>query len=174
MKVTLKVKMKTIDIGMQIANEMAGELALCRQIVACVPTDLLGWKPHPKSPSMGELSVHMADMVEWIKLAATTNELDYAKKPYEPVVPTSTVDLLRYFDERSAGAIEAIRAISDDDLHELWTVRQGERIFFSRPRVEVIRIDCLNHIIHHRGQLTVYFRLKDIQSPEVYGPNGAE
>jgi uncharacterized damage-inducible protein DinB len=166
--------MSTIDIGMQMTNEVAGELALCRQIIACVPTDLLGWKPHPKSPSMGELSVHIADMVEWIKLAATTTELDYAKEPHVHFVPTSTLDLLHYFDGRSADAIEALRNISNDDLHELWTVRQGERIFFSRPRVEVIRIDCLNHMIHHRGQLTVYFRLNDIQSPGVYGPNGAE
>lgn len=161
-------------MGMQIVNELAGELTLCRQILACVPTALLGWQPHPKSPSMGELSVHIADMVEWIKLAATTNELDYAKKPYAYFAPTSTLDLLRYFDERATDAMAALRNISDDDLHELWTVRQGERIFFSRPRIEVIRIDCLHHIIHHRGQLTVYFRLNDIQSPGVYGPNDAE
>jgi hypothetical protein len=59
-------------------------------------------------------------------------------------------------------------------MHKPWTVRNGARIFFSRPRVEVIRIDCLNHIIHHRGQLTVYFRLNDVALPGVYGPNGDE
>ena len=166
--------MNKLDMGMQLANELAGELALCRQIFACVLTALLGWQPHPKSPSMGELSVHIADMVEWIKLAATTTELDYAKKPHADFSPMSTLDLLHYFDERAADAIEALRNISNNDLYELWTVRQGERIFFSRPRVEVIRIDCLNHIIHHRGQLTVYFRLNDIRTPGVYGPNGAE
>lgn len=161
-------------IGTRIAEEMQGELTLCRQIFACAQTELLGWQPHPKSPSMGELSVHICDMIRWIKLAATTEELDYAIKPHESFVATSTDSLLTYFDECSAGVIEAVRNSSDEALHAPWTVRQGERVFFSRPRIDVIRVDCLNHIIHHRGQLTIYFRLNNIGLPGVYGPNGEE
>ncbi|MCB0113646.1 MAG: DinB family protein [Caldilineaceae bacterium] len=161
-------------IGMRFAHELEGELSLCRQILERIPPHLLDWKPHPKSPSMGELSVHLADMIDWIKLAATTSELDYATKPHEHSTPASTSALLAYFDERAHGTIESVRHVSDEEMHKPWTVRNGERIFFSRPRVEVIRVDCLNHIIHHRGQLTVYCRLKDIALPGVYGPNGDE
>jgi uncharacterized damage-inducible protein DinB len=85
-----------------------------------------------------------------------------------------TNELETYFDVRAHAAVAAVRKIDDPALDELWTVRSGARIFFSRPRAEVIRVDCLNHIIHHRGQLTVYFRLNDIVLPGVYGPNGEE
>ena len=162
------------SIGMHFANELEGELSLCRQILERIPAHLLDWQPHPKSPSTGELSVHIADMIDWIKLAATTAELDYAVKPHEHYTPASTSALLAYFDQRADGTAEAVRTLSDEEMHKPWTVRNGARIFFSRPRFEVIRVDCLNHIIHHRGQLTVYCRLNNVALPGVYGPNGDE
>ena len=168
------ISSNVMTIGMSMASEMEEELALCRQIIERIPTSLLGWQPHKRSPSMGELSVHIAAMVEWIKLAATTEELDYAIKPYKQVEPASTDALLGYFDDCAGGTVEAVRGLSDERMHALWTVRNGERIYFTKPRVEVIRIDCLNHIIHHRGQLTIYFRLNDIALPGIYGPNGDE
>lgn len=166
--------MSKLTLAENLVNELESELALCRQIFERLPTTLLGWQPHKKSPSAGSLAVHIADMVEWIHLAATTAQIDYALTPHTSFEPTTIVELLNYFDERANAAIAALRKISDQDLHELWTVRRGERIFFSRPRAEVIRVDCMNHIIHHRGQLTVYFRLNDILLPGVYGPNGEE
>lgn len=166
--------MSKLTLAENLVNELESELALCRQIFERLPTTLLGWQPHKKSPSAGSLAVHIADMVEWIHLAATTEQIDYALTPHTSFEPTTIVELLNYFDERANAAIAALRKISDQDLHELWTVRRGERIFFSRPRAEVIRVDCMNHIIHHRGQLTVYFRLNDILLPGVYGPNGEE
>jgi uncharacterized damage-inducible protein DinB len=166
--------MGKLTLGEKLANELEHELAVCRQIFERLPTALLGWKPHGKSPSAGGLAVHIVDMVEWIQLAATTIEIDYAIRPPPEFEPTSSADLLNYFDVRAQAAVEAVRKIDDQAIDELWTVRHGERIFFSRPRAEVIRIDCLNHIIHHRGQLTVYFRLNDVTLPGVYGPNGEE
>ena len=95
------------SIGMHFANELEGELSLCRQILERIPAHLLDWQPHPKSPSTGELSVHIADMIDWIKLAATTAELDYAVKPHEHYTPASTSALLAYFDQRAGGTAEA-------------------------------------------------------------------
>ncbi len=166
--------MSKLTLGENLANELEHELAVCRQIFELLPTALLGWQPHKKSPSAGGLAVHIADMVEWIHLAVTTAEIDYALTPHKSFAPIASADLLDYFDKRAQAAIAAVRTISDQAIHELWTVRSGARIFFSRPRAEVIRVDCMNHIIHHRGQLTVYFRLNDIVLPGVYGPNGEE
>ncbi|MEZ4512726.1 MAG: DinB family protein [Chloroflexota bacterium] len=163
-----------MTIGIEIANNLHNELTLSREIIGRLPTELLDWKPHPKSPSAGELSVHITDMFEWIKLAATSDELDYASKSFEVYRPHSTNDLLDYFDRSTNGAAAAVAAMSDSYMRENWIVRNGDRIFFSRPREEVIRVDCLHHVIHHRGQLTVYFRLNDIILPGVYGPNSEE
>jgi uncharacterized damage-inducible protein DinB len=159
---------------MGLADEIEGELALCRHIFERLPSELLGWKPHEKSPSTGGLAAHIADMVEWIGLAATTDELDYATRPYQSFEPTTTNELLRYFDARAQDVPDAIGKLDAKAIQATWTVRNGPRIFIARPREQVIRVDCLNHIIHHRGQLTVYCRLKDIVLPGVYGPNGEE
>jgi uncharacterized damage-inducible protein DinB len=166
--------MSTMNLAKRLTDELSAEMVICRQIFERLPTNLLDWKPHQKSPSAGSLAVHIADMVEWIGLAATTDELDYLVTPHNDFIPQSQAELLDYFDERTNGAIAALSKLSDQKMHEFWTVRHGDRIFFSRPRIDVIRVDCLNHIIHHRGQLTVYFRLKDIVLPGVYGPNGEE
>ena len=161
-----------MTIGMEIADNLQDELILCREIIGRLPTDLLNWKPHPKSPSAVELSVHIADMIEWIKLAAISDEPDYANRPLDIYQPRSTNDLLDYFDRRANGTVAAVAAMSDSYMRENWIVRNGERVFIARPREKVIRVDCLHHVIHHRGQLTVYFRLNDIILPGVYGPNG--
>jgi uncharacterized damage-inducible protein DinB len=159
---------------MSFADEVEDELSLCRQIFERLPTQILSWKPHEKSPTTGGLAAHIADMVEWIGLAATTDELDYAVRPLESFEPTTTDELLRYFDARAKGVPEAIDKLDDEGLRRIWTIRNGQRIFIARPREQIIRVDCLSHIIHHRGQLTVYCRLKDIALPGVYGPNGEE
>jgi uncharacterized damage-inducible protein DinB len=160
--------------GMRLAEEIESELTLCRRIFERLPSDMLGWRPHERSPNTGALAAHIADMVEWIKLAATTEELDYATKTQISVEPSTTDELLRYFDACASGAAASVREMSSDALQETWTVRNARRVFISRPREHVIRVDCLYHIIHHRGQLTIYCRLKDIKLPGVYGPDDDE
>ena len=157
-----------------LADEVESELALCRQILERLPPEMLGWRPHKKSPSAGELSMHIADMAEWIGLAARTEELDFATKPYSSFEPSTPADVLSYFDARAIGAAASVREMNAEALQQTWTVRHGQRVFIARSREQVIRVDCLNHIIHHRGQLTVYCRLRDVPLPGVYGPNGEE
>jgi uncharacterized damage-inducible protein DinB len=154
-----------------LAAEIDSELSLCRQIFECLPSSMLAWKPHEKSPSAGSLAAHICDMAEWIKLAATTEELDYAKRDHIGYEPATTDDLLRYFDERASDAARSIDRLSKEELQTVWRVRHGKRVFIERAREHVVRVDSLHHIIHHRGQLTVYCRLKDVAIPGVYGPN---
>lgn len=155
----------------ELADDIAHELALCRAIFERLPQDMLGWAPHLKSPGTGALAAHIADMAEWIGLAATTVELDYANRSSASFEPATVAELLSYFDARASGAAGRVRALSDAALRETWTVRHGARIFFARARESVIRVDSLSHIIHHRGQLTVYCRLRDVILPGIYGPN---
>lgn len=160
--------------GMSLADEIESELALCREIFERLPSEMLAWKPHEKSASTGELAMHIADMVEWIGLATTTQELDYATREHVRHEPSSTEDVLRYFDARAAGVAAAVRTLNAQALQDNWTVRHGQRLFFARSKEHVIRVDCLNHLIHHRGQLTIYCRLRDVALPGVYGPDDDE
>jgi len=163
-----------ITLGQKFAAELEREAASTRKMFERLPAEKFNWKPHEKSMPLGYLAVHITEMIEWGKLAVTTRELDYSAQPYKPFKPTSTAELLQYFDEIVVGAIEILRNTSDETMSQTWTVRNGDRIFFSKPREHVIHNDCFNHFIHHRGQLSVYLRLNDIPVPGVYGPSADE
>lgn len=161
-------------LGQALGNELEREAAATRRMLERLPAEKFDWKPHDKSTPLGGLAVHITEMIDWLKLAVTTAELDYALAPYKPFVPKTNAELLEYFDKKVAGAIEALKNTSDEAITQTWTVRSGAHIYFVRPRIEVLRADCINHFIHHRGQLSVYLRLNDIPLPGVYGPTADE
>lgn len=163
-----------ITLGQAFAAELEHEAAATRKMLERLPAEKFDWKPHEKSTPFGALAVHIAEMIDWAKLAVTTPELDYAVQPYKPFKPKTNAELLEYFDKNVKGAIEALKNTSEEAIRKSWTVRSGERIFFEKPRTQVLRSDCFNHIIHHRGQLSVYLRLNDIPLPGVYGPTADE
>ena len=150
--------------------ELEHEAAATRRMFERLPEELFAWRPHEKSMPLGVLAVHIVTMVEWIFFALSSSELDYAVAAPVSLKPKTNAQLLDYFDEKVKWAVEALKSASDEDLLKPWTVRKGDRIFFVKPRAEVIRRDCLNHIIHHRGQLSVYMRLNNLVLPGVYGP----
>jgi len=164
------MRTEKITLGQTFAAELEHEAAATRKMLERLPAEKFDWKPHEKSMPFGVLAVHIAQMIDWVKLAVTTAELDYAVEPIKPFEPKSNAELLEYFDKRVEGAIEALANTSDEAIMGTWTVRAGERIFFVKPRIKVLRADCFNHFIHHRGQLSVYLRLNDIPLPGVYGP----
>lgn len=163
-----------ITLGHAFAAELEHEAAATRRMLERLPEEKFDWKPHEKSTPFGGLAVHIAEMIDWAKLTVTTAELDYAVQAYEPFKPKTNAELLEYFDKNVAGAIEALKNTSEEAIMKTWTVRNGERIYFEKPRIQVLRSDCFNHIIHHRGQLSVYLRLNDIPVPGVYGPTADE
>ena len=165
---------ETDTSGQKLASELEHEAVSTRKMLARLPVEKFDWKPHEKSMALGVLAVHIVEMINWVKLAVTTSELDYAAEPYKPFKPKSTDELLEYFDKIVADTVEALNKTSNEAIQESWTVRSGERIFFSKPRMKVIRADCFNHFIHHRGQLSVYLRLNNIPVPGAYGPTADE
>ena len=162
------------SLGEAFAAELEHEAASTRRMLERMPEEKFDWQPHTKSTPLAALAVHIAEMIEWVKLAVTTDELDYGVRQYEPFSPKTNAELLEYFDKNVDGALEALRNTSEEAMTKIWTVRMGERVFFEKPRTQVLRSDCFNHIIHHRGQLSVYLRLNDIPLPGVYGPTADE
>lgn len=154
-------------------GEFDHEMANARKTLERVPDAEWDWRPDPKSFSMGSLATHIATIPMWGSLTLTTTQLDL-KPEDRPPVPTNRKELLAQFDKHVAEAKAAIQAASDDALSEPWTLSVGGKPVFTLPRRAVLRSMVFNHLYHHRGQLTVYFRLKGIPVPALYGPSADE
>jgi len=154
-----------------LVGEFQFEIKSTRALLALCDAKDFDWKPHPKSMSLQQLAVHIAEIPTWLTTTLTTTELDFAKAPYRPAKPATSAELLAFFDANCAAALETLRKTKESDLGVNWSLRQGEKIFFTQPRAGVLRGFCYSHLIHHRGQLTVYLRLLNIPLPQVYGPS---
>ena len=147
------------------------EMASTRKAIERVASDKGAWKPHPKSFSLGHLTQLVATMPGWIATMATQPELDLAAAPSYSL--QSTESLLARFDTLVAEARAAIAVLKDADVATPWSLKHGERVLMTSPRGTTIR-QTVNHLIHHRGQLTVYLRLVDVPVPSIYGPTADE
>ena len=139
-----------------------------------VPTNKFAWKPHEKSMTLGRLASHIAEIPLWVKRTLSMEEFDFAnniltRKRYE-----DNDALLMVFNEKLKEAIDCLDTASDEALNEIYTLRRGEQVLTKLPRKVLLRNFTLNHIVHHRGQLSVYLRLIDIPVPGMYGPSADE
>src|SRR5215469_1938293 len=151
--------------------EFEMEMTTTRRLLERVPSDKGKWKPHEKSFSLGHLAQLVAWMPGWIAQTLTNTELNLKGQvgySYE-----KTEDLLKMFDKNVADARAAFQKTKDDDYKADWSLTFGDRTVFTSPRGEVVR-QHINHLIHHRGQLTVYLRLIDVPVPSIYGPTADE
>ena len=160
-----------MTISETLLPEFDLEMATTRKVIERVPTEKGEWKPHPKSFSLGHLTQLVAGMPGWITSALTQSYLDLGKYPGYSYEKTET--LLSGFDKHVKEARAAIAAAKDTDYKLPWSLKFGERTIFTQPRLEVVRQD-INHLIQHRGQLTVYLRLIDVPVPSIYGPSADE
>ena len=163
-----------MSINDALIAELHQEAATTRKCLERIPADTFDWKPHEKSMTMSRLATHVAEMVGWIKDTVENSELDFATMDYKPFVPQTTAELVEYFDAQYASAAAALKNTSDETMMENWKMRNGEEVYFDMPRVKVMRGFIFNHIVHHRGQLSVYLRLRDIPVPALYGPSADE
>ena len=153
--------------------EFDQELATTRRVLEACPADRADWKPHPKSFSVGELGLHIANLLTWAgrTLEATEYDVDPpdGSAAPAPVFESVAANLTR-FDQNSAAARASIANATDEDLKVHWTLKHAGRELFTLPRLACLRSFILNHLIHHRGQLTVYLRQLEVPLPQVYGP----
>lgn len=154
-------------------GDLDNELNNTRKVLERLPQDKLTWKPHQKSMSLGELGFHVASLPWFFEIGVRLNEYDMAgwKKPADP---TTTAEILEKFEQTSAEARKAARELKAESLADQWSLKAGDRVFFTLPRAAVLRTFALSHIIHHRAQLIVYLRLLDIPIPGLYGPSADE
>jgi len=161
-------------IGSALLSEMEHEAKSAREVLSRVPVDKFDWKPHEKSMSFVRLASHVAEMFAWTPATLQQAELDFAKMDYKPFEPTTTEELVDFLDKNVAEALDVLRNTTDEQFMENWTMRSGETIYFTMPKAAVMRSFVMNHIVHHRGQLSVYLRLNDIPVPALYGPSADE
>jgi len=153
-------------------GEYDHEMKTTRSLLERVPMDKGSWKPHPKSTSLGALASHLANLAGYGALVATSEEINFAARggPYVPPVYDTAEKLLQVFDENVKKTREAVMALSEHDLRMPWSLRNGDVTIFTLPRSATFRTFMMNHMIHHRGQLSVYLRENNVPLPSIYGP----
>lgn len=145
------------------------EIVTTRRFLERIPAKDAAWKPHPKSATLGDLAVHLANIPSWVVPTMTTAELDVSTMP--PPAPFRNVEaLLADFDAAAREGRSAIAAAADADFAAPWSLKNGGQTYFTLPRAAVLRSFVLSHLIHHRAQLGVYLRLHDVPLPSSYGP----
>lgn len=148
------------------------EATTTRKMLARVPDDQLNYKPHEKSMVMKYLVTHLADLPGWIHFTLTTDELDF-QAPYEQPDISNNKQLMEYFEKRYNDGLSTLVAENEKEMDKPWTLRNGETVYATNPKIDVLRMS-LSQQIHHRAQLGVYLRLLNIPIPGSYGPSADE
>ncbi len=154
-----------------IVAQLQHEAATTRKMLERVPQDSLTWKPHEKSRTVGEIAAHIANLPGMF--IANLNQDEFDRYSYKATTDTVT-DILETFDKNISNSLELLKTQSDERLLTSWRYKYGEQVIFEMPRLAVIQFMAINHLIHHRGQLSVYLRLLNVPLPPVYGPTADE
>lgn len=163
-----------MSIGQTMLGEFDYEMANSRKTLERIPINQSEWKPDPKSMSLGQLAGHIVEMVGWGSMVLTTPSLDMNPGDHKPFIPKSQEELLSEFDKNLSTLRSTLASAKDEDMMKEWALRIGGQTLFSMPRVAVMRSMIMNHIIHHRAQLTVYYRMNGVPVPALYGPSADE
>ncbi len=158
-------------------SEFDHEMANTRRTLERVPDEKFGWKPHEKSGTMGWLAGHVSNIPSWPVMTMSQDSLDIAPAggaPPQAPAPKSTKELLAQFDKNVTDGRAALAKASDQALLKPWSLLATGRTVFTMPRIAFLRGYVMNHMIHHRAQLTVYLRLNNIPVPALYGPSADE
>jgi uncharacterized damage-inducible protein DinB len=155
--------------------EFDREMGLTRRALERVPDGQFDFKPHPTSVTLGRLAEHLTEMVQWATMTMTQSEFEItAQRPPEYVSPATRSATLAQFDKYLKEARGNVSGKTDGELNAPWKLKAGGKEVFTMPKIAVMRNFVLNHMIHHRGQLTVYLRVLGVPVPSIYGPSGDE
>jgi uncharacterized damage-inducible protein DinB len=160
-----------------ILPEFDMEMDNTRRTLDRVPDDKFSWKPHEKSGTLAWMATHIASIPEWAKMTMEQDSVDIAPPggaDYVPPKPMNRKEVLELFDKNRAAARAVLAAADDAAYAKPWALLMNQKELFREPRASVLRRMVFNHMIHHRGQLTVYLRLLGVPVPALYGPSADE
>lgn len=166
-----------MSISASLLPEFDQETGGTRKTLERLPEDKLDWSPHEKSMTMAGLATHIANMLNWGTITLTQPDFDVqppGSAPYREEPVKSRAELLAKFDANVTAFRAALAAASDETLMANWSLLKEGNVMFSMPRIAVLRGMIFNHIVHHRAQLCVYYRMNDIPVPALYGPSADE
>ena len=156
------------SFGAEFLKELESEARASRNCLERIPESLFGWKPHEKSMTMGYLALLVAEIPKWIAHTIEKSEINFAT--FTHIQPRTTADLVKHFEENMKEAKAALEKASDQDLFETFYLKNQDTVLLSMPKKESVG-QSINHLVHHRGQLTIYMRLNNIPVPSIYGPS---
>ena len=163
--------MSEITFGTEYLKELEAETTATHKCLERIPESLFEYKPHEKSMTMGYLALLVAEIPKWITAMVEGSEIDFVT--YSHFKPANTAELVKHFDENVQSAKNALAKVSNEALKETFYLKNNGQVVYSSPKKEFIE-SSVNHMVHHRGQLTVYMRLNDIPVPSIYGPSADE
>jgi len=152
----------------EFSRELEAEATASRKCLEQIPENLFDWKPHEKSMPLGYLALLVAEIPKWVQHMVEKSEIDFAT--FEHFQAKNTAELVKHFDENLQLARRALQSASDEVLAEPFYLKNQGQVVASSPKKESIS-SSINHLVHHRGQLTVYMRLNEIPVPSIYGPS---
>jgi len=167
-----------MSFAQMLLPEFENEMKTTRKVLERVPEEKMGWKPHEKSMTLGRLAGHVAELVGWGAYTLENDDLDLAPggvPAFKSLDSRSRQEVLDVFDANVLKTRAALEQANDDAAFgKSWTLQMGDRVIFTLPRGAVLRTMFFSHVVHHRGQLSVYLRLNDVPVPSIYGPSADE
>jgi uncharacterized damage-inducible protein DinB len=162
-----------MSIAQSLLPEFDNEMANTRKMLERVPENKWDYKPDSKSMPLGRLASHIVEMIGWLKDTIQQPSIDIPPDA-KPYVAASRKELLEKFEQNAANSRAALAGVSDQAMMQEWSLKFGGNTMFSMPRAAVVRSMIMNHVIHHRAQLSVYYRMNGVPVPGMYGPSADE
>ena len=161
-----------MKISEVLLQELDQEAQTTRRVLERVPQEHLGWKPHAKSMTLGQLARHVTLIPGGVASGVEHLTMQVPNFP-QPTVE-NVRELIPLLDESVAKAHAILGPMSDDDMRATWRLLNGDQTIMAMPRMAFLRAIMLNHWYHHRGQLSVYLRQLGVPLPSIYGPSADE
>jgi uncharacterized damage-inducible protein DinB len=162
------------NIVEMVAAEFQEESKTTGRVLDRVPADKLGWRPHAKSSSLGQLALHIASVPSGITKRLAQDEAQIDPKAFTFKDPANVEDIRSAFEQGVKDANAFLSSLTEQRALATWTLKAGDKTIVARPRIGVVRMILMNHLYHHRGQLSVYLRMLDVPVPSIYGPSADE
>jgi uncharacterized damage-inducible protein DinB len=161
--------MRLVD---SVLVELDQEAQTTRRVLDRIPDDKLAWRPHPRSRSLGQLALHIASAPGNVAALAMQDTVEAPN--FSQPEPKSRQEVLDTFSKSLESAKDTLKNMDDVRLTSMWSLTKNGKILMSVPRIGFLRSILMNHVYHHRGQLSVYLRMLDVPVPSIYGPSADE